>query len=114
VRAVSKVINEKEVFALHVTRVIPERDRLLRRTKGMFWMTKAGTSIRLNGQARVLYGLPLRTFLREPNLAYLDRWPGVSLLQSTTAYPLLMVSTLMDGWVYVDTVSRELLLREVL
>lgn len=99
VRAVNKVINEYDVFPVHILRILLELAGLIRRRKGVFRASKKARSLLAEDQAGALYALLFRTHFRKFNLAYLDMLPEVEDLQATIAYSLFMVGCRAREWI---------------
>jgi len=104
IRRVNKVINEWDVWPLHITRIIVELAGLIRRHKCMFKAIQKKQHLLADEQAGLLYNLLFLTFFRRFHLAYLDNMNEAPLVQDTLPITLFMVSRLMNDWVTVDEV----------
>jgi len=93
-----KAAKEQDFSFLHITRVVLELARLIRRTKGVFRVTKKGRSLLSEAAAGKLYALLFKTHFRKLNLAYLDWLPETPSLQYTVAFSLLMVARHAATW----------------
>lgn len=71
----SKVLNETDVWPLHVVRLVLGLAKLLRRRKAAFHTSPLGRSLALDAAAGLLHADLFRTFFRQLNLAYLARGP---------------------------------------
>jgi hypothetical protein len=112
IRRVNKVINEVDVWDLHITRVIVEFAGLIRQHGGQFKVIQKRSHLMEDEHAGILYALLLRTFFRKLNLAYLDRMLEIPLLDETVAFSLCMASMLLLDWREVEEVSTQLLVLE--
>lgn len=104
IRRVNKVINEEDVWPLHITRVIVELAGLVRRHGGMFKAVQKKQHLLADLQAGQLYNLLFLTFFRRFHLTYLDHMDEAPLVQDTLPISLFLVSRLMNDWVTVDEV----------
>jgi hypothetical protein len=113
IRAVNKVINEVDVWDLHIARVIVEFAGLIRQHGGQFRVIQKRSHLMEEDEhAGILYALLFRTFFRKLNLAYLDRMPEIPLLDETVAFSLCIASMLLLDWREVEEVSTQLLVLE--
>lgn len=112
IRAVKKVINEEDVWDLHIARVIVEFAGLIRQHGGQFKVIQKRSHLMEDEHAGILYALLFRTFFRKLNLAYLDRMPEIPLLDETVAFSLCIASMLLLDWREVEEVSTQLLVLE--
>ncbi|KPJ95862.1 MAG: hypothetical protein AMS18_02140 [Gemmatimonas sp. SG8_17] len=94
----NRVINEDDVFPLHILRVVLTVARCVRLTKGRFRATSVGKDLAKESNAAALYVLLFRTFFREFNLAYLDGSHENPGLQHTIAYSCYRLSTVAADW----------------
>ncbi|HEX9727916.1 MAG TPA: hypothetical protein VGA37_05385 [Gemmatimonadales bacterium] len=67
----SKVLNETDVWPLHIVRLVLGLAKLLRRRKGAFHASQLGRRLALDPAAGLLHADLFRTFFRQLNLAYL-------------------------------------------
>lgn len=113
VRAVNKVINEEDLFPLHVLRILLVMAGLVRRTKGVFRVTKIGKDLLSDSKAGELFALLFFTKFRKFNLAYMS-WGGEQGgVQETAAFALYQLSRLADSWQNAETLAEHLLLPAV-
>ena len=113
IRRANKVINEQDVWDLHLARIILELAGLIRKHRGMFKVIQKRSHLMEDENAGELYKLLFRTFFQEFNLAYLDRFAEAPLIQQAVAFSLFMVSRLMNQWEFVGDVAPFLLLEEM-
>ncbi len=114
IKAVNKVIDEEDVWLLHLVRVVSELAGLISLVKSKFLVTKQGSDLIADDQVGVLHALLFRTYFRELNLAYVDRFPELPHMQETIAYSLFMTSELMGEWAKMVDIAESLFLPEVL
>lgn len=98
IRIVSKVLNEMDVFPLHILRILLDLGGLIWRAKGVFRATKKGNKLLAEEKAGALYALLFRTHFRKFNLAYLDFGPELRLIQDTITFSLFMVAKHAEEW----------------
>jgi len=109
----NKVINEDDVFPLHVLRVVLTVARCIRLTKGKFRITGVGKGLVKESNAGDLYVLLFRTFFREFNLAYLDGSNENPGLQHTIAYSFYRLGKVAAAWCDPDELTDLILLDTV-
>ena len=94
VRAVCKVINEGDVWPLHVTRVVLQLAGLVRRRGGALRATPEGRHLLAEERAGELFALLFRTYFRRLNLAYVTWLDEAPEIQQMVPYALWVVSQL--------------------
>jgi hypothetical protein len=98
VRRVCKVINEMDVWPLHILRVNLQMARLIARRKGKFVATRKGRELQSEARAGQLYELLFRTFFHTFNLAYLDRLADAYGFQHMIGVSLYALSRCANDW----------------
>jgi hypothetical protein len=93
-----KVLNEEDLFPLHVVRVLLELAGLVKRRAGRFSLTRRGEQLRPPQRAGALFAQLLRTHFREFNLAYLDRAGPAPGFQATVAFTLHQFGAVGAAW----------------
>ncbi len=109
----NKVINEQDVFPLHIVRIMLDLSGLLTLKKGRFSATKKGEYVLSEDKAGMLFHLLFETLFQRMNLAYLDRMASIPIFQDTIAYSLFMLSREDMGWKRNDYLASELLVPPV-
>jgi len=104
----NKVINEQDVFPLHIIRIILDLSGLLVLKKGVFSASKKGNQLLSEDRAGALYHLLFKAQLQRMNLGYLDRMPSLPSFQKTIAYSLFMFSKTRMEWKRTDDLAQEL------
>lgn len=94
----NKVINEEDVWPLHVLRVVLEVGGLLKKTKGLFKATKKGLGLAAEAKGGEFYAYLFRVFFKKFNLGYLDRMGDVGGLQQTIAFSFCVLGQIGDEW----------------
>jgi hypothetical protein len=110
VREMNKVINEDDVFPLHVLRLVLSLAKCIRVRKKEFRITGVGKDLVKEPNAGLLYNLVFRTFFRRLALAYLDGAPENPALQETLAFSFYRLSTLAADWRQPETLVDEILI----
>lgn len=110
---INKVLNEIDVYPLHIIRVLLQLSGLIHKLKGTFRVKNKYKHLLQDDSAGELYALLFKAHFRKFNLAYLDRVPGVPLFQHTIAYPLFMLLRLADEWHRPEELAPRLLLPQV-
>jgi hypothetical protein len=111
--AVHKVINEQDVFPLHIIRIILDLSGLLVLKNGVFSASNKGKQLLREDRAGVLYHALFKAHFQLMNLDYLDRMPSMPGFQDTIPYSLFMLSKIGAGWKRTNDLARELLLPPV-
>jgi hypothetical protein len=93
-----KVVNEEDVWLLHVARLLLELAGLVKRRKGLFSLTRTGERLAADGRAGELFATLFGVHFRRFNLGYLDNAPDVPEFQFSTAYSLFRFSQLGGDW----------------
>ena len=109
----NKVLNEQDVFPLHVVRLLLGFSGLLALKKGLFAATKKGEKMLKDDHAGVLYYSLFKAMFKKLNLAYLDRMPPVSSFQETISYSLFLLSKMGKTWKRTDEVAPKIVLEPV-
>jgi len=117
-RQVCKVINESDVWALHIARVVCYIGKLVRKHKKHFVLTRKARELLPEDRAGTLYHHLFHTMFREFNLDYISHWADVPTIQATLPYELYRISQLplhqdhdIEGLVpivFVPAVRREI------
>jgi hypothetical protein len=113
IRRYCKVVNEHDLWALHVARIISECARLVARRKKRFHVTKAGRALLSDDQAGALYRALFVAYFRRFDLRYrqLRDVPGI---QATVAAILWRLDTVARDWTPVPGLAGRILLPAVL
>jgi hypothetical protein len=93
-RQACKVINEPDVWQLHIVRVICQLGGLVRKYKKRFVVTRKGRELLREDRAGALYHHLFDTMFRQFNLAYLTRVDEVPGIQETFPYELYRIAQL--------------------
>lgn len=96
-RKVCKVINESDVWALHIARVVCQVGRLVRKHKKRFVLTRKARELLQEDRAGALYQHLFHTMFREFNLDYISHWAEVPGIQETIPYELYRIAQLPLG-----------------
>jgi hypothetical protein len=87
----NKVLNEADVFELHIIKIICELAGIIRRRKKKILVIKKHQKLLSEENAGKLYYLLFETYFRKFNLEYSDRLPEVDGLQQTISFTLYMI-----------------------
>ena len=112
-RAVCKVINELDLWTLHLARVVSECAGLVARRKKRFVITKAGLALLAGEQAGALFQKLFITYFRRFDLHYDFRLREVPGIQETMAVILWRLDVVARDWRAVRDLAGEILLPEV-
>jgi len=93
-----KVINERDLFPLHILRLVTEMAGLVLRQKGRFQITQMAERLLGDDRAGALYALLFGTVFRHFDLGLLDRIPAGETFQRTFGVGLWVVGAYGSEW----------------
>jgi len=96
-RRACKVINESDIWPLHIARVVCQVGKLVRKYKKRFVLTRKGRELLPEEHAGGLYHHLFHTMFREFNLDYISHHADVPAIQATLPYALYRISQLPLG-----------------
>lgn len=108
-----KVINEDDLFPLHITHVLLDLAGLIKRRKGVISLTRRGQEFQGDVRVAELFVLLFRTHFRQFNLAYLDRSVPVPGFQRTIGYALYQFGRIGAEWRMAEALTESLILPAV-
>ena len=107
----TKVLNEQDVQALHIPRVVAQVAGVLRRYKGKFIVSKKAARMLRPDSAGILYRDLFAAFFRRFNLAYRSRYgPDAHPLQKGVPYTLYRLGTVASEWRKLVDLTSEITL----
>lgn len=111
---VNKVVNETDVFPLHISRIVCGVSGLIGKSKGRFVVRKKCQKLLAPERAGELFSALFITYFRKFNLSFADGMPceGVS-LQSNIAYSLQRIQAIANDWQPIEGVGESILLPKV-
>ncbi len=110
----NNVLNEMDVFPLHIIRVICEAAGLVHRRKDKFLVTQKHQKLLSDENAGKLYHLLFVTYFRKFNLAYQGRLPELQGVQQTIAYSFIRLMEICRDYQSIEGLQNEILLPAVL
>jgi len=113
IRRVCKVVNELDLWPLHLARVVAECARLVARRKKRFQLTRAGRELLPDDQAGALYRRLFLAYFRRFNLQYGFNLRDVPLIQSSMAVILWRLDSVARDRMPVRGLTRQILMRQV-
>jgi hypothetical protein len=114
IQKVCKVVNEPDVWPLHLARVVAECAGLMQRRSKRFQLTKAGRTFLPDDQAGLLYRRLFLAYFRRFDLHYDFRLRNVPGIQETMAVILWRLDTVARDWEPVGGLAPHVLLPGVL
>lgn len=108
-----KIINEEDVFPLHIARVISECAGLIHKQKDRFLVKKKHQELLAEENAGKLYSLLFKTYFSMFNLSYLDGLPEAHSIQHTIPYSLLRLKELCKKDTSLEGLHSKILLPAV-
>lgn len=109
-----KVVNERDVWPLHLVRVVSQCAKLVAHRKKRFHLTKAGRSLISDDQAGALYRTLFLAYFQRFDLRYDFHFRDVPGIQTTMAVILWRLDTLARSWTPVRGLAPDILLPGVL
>jgi len=113
IRRVCKVINEPDLWSLHLARVVAESAGLVARRNKRFQLTRAGSALLPDAQAGALYRRLFLAYFRKFDLHYDFHLRDVPLIQQSLAVILWRLDTMARDWTPVLGLARQVLMRRV-
>jgi len=109
-----KVLNEQDVWPMHMARVVAQVAGLIRLRKGIFTVTAAKAALLSDNRAGELYRCLFVAFFRKFNLDYSHRGTiEAGGLQTCAGYTLLRLGQVAEEWCPVDELPESTLLPAV-
>ena len=90
----NKVLNEADVWPIHLARILCEGAGIIKRRAGKFFVVKKHLDMLSDEKAGQLYYLLFSAHFTKFNLAYRDQLPDVSGIQKTVPYTFYQLSKL--------------------
>ena len=112
--AVCKVINEPDVWPLHLARIVGECAGLISRRNKRIQLTRSGRELLPDDQAGILFRKLFLAYFRKFDLHYDFHLRDVPGIQQTMAVIVWRLDTVARDWVPVRGLAPELLLPGVL
>lgn len=112
--SVNKVINEEDVWALHLSRVVSELAGLILRRSKRFKLTKQGAALLAEDRAGDLYRTLFVTYFRRFDLRYDFHLRDVPGIQQSMAAILWRMDDVLENWHPVRGLAPQILLPRVL
>ena len=109
----NKVINEEDVFPLHIVRIVCECAGLIHKRKNKFLVLKKYYELLQKEKAGELYYLLFHSYFTKFNLSYLDRLPDLVCIQETIAYSINRLGEIADSWVGIEDLFDKIFLPAV-
>jgi len=98
----NKVLNEDDVFPLHISRIICDCAGLITRRAQKFLVPKKHLHLLSEEKAGELYYLLFQAHFNSFNLSYLDGLPEIESLQGTFDFALYMLSVLCNEYKSIE------------
>lgn len=112
-RRICKVINEQDVWSLHLARIVAECAGLVRRRGKRFALTAQGRELLPDDQAGALFREVFIAYFRRFDLTYDFHLRPVPAIQQTIAAVLWRLDSAARDWVPVRGLAQEILLPKV-
>jgi len=111
---VNKVLNEQDVWVLHLSRVVSEAAGLVASRSKLFKPTKEGTALLAEDRAGELYHMLFIAYFRKFNLHYDFHLRNVPGIQQSMPAILWRLGDVLEDWRPVRDLAPQLLLPRVL
>lgn len=109
----NKVINEEDVFELHIVRVVCEGAGLIHRRKNKFLVVKKHQNLLLEEKAGELYHLLFNGYFKKFNLGYVDRLPEADCIQQTISYSFYRLGEIAKKYINIKNLENKIFLPAV-
>jgi hypothetical protein len=113
IRHVCKVVNELDVWPLHLARVVAECAGLVARRNKRFQLTRAGRELLPDDHAGALFRRLFLAYFRKFDLRYDFNLRDVPLIQSSMAVILWRLDSVARDWTPVRGLAQQVLMRQV-
>jgi hypothetical protein len=113
IRHVCKVVNEQDLWPLHVARVVAECAGLVARRNKRFQLTRAGRELLPDDHAGALFRRLFLAYFRRFNLQYDFNLRDVPLIQGSMAVILWRLDSVARDWTPVRGLAQQVLMRQV-
>jgi hypothetical protein len=113
IRDFCKVVNEQDLWALHIARVVAECAGLVARRNKRFQLTRAGRELLPDEQAGALYRRLFLAYFRRFDLRYGFNLRDVPFIQQSMAVILWRLDSVASDWTPVRGLSAQILMRKV-
>jgi hypothetical protein len=110
IRSVCKVINEQDLWPLHLARVVAELAGFVVRRNKRFQLTRAGRELLPDNQAGALYRRLFLAYFRRFDLHYDFRLRAVPRIQASMAVILWRLDSVAHDWRKAHGLARQILL----
>jgi len=109
----NKVINEEDIFALHIIRIICEEAKLVQCRKKKFIVTSKGKELLSEERAGELFYELFNCYFTKFNIGYVDRFAEMDSVQQTIGYSFCRLSEIAVDWLKVEELFDKILLPKV-
>jgi hypothetical protein len=109
----NKVMNEEDVFSLHLLRIVCEEAKLIQCRKKKFVVTTKGKEVGPQGNIGKLFYWLFITYFGRFNLGYVDRFSDLDSIQQTIGYSLCRLGKIASEWVTIEELFDKILLPKV-
>ena len=109
----NKVINDEDVFPLHIMRIVCEGAGLIHIRKNKFMVVKKYHDLISEERAGELYHMLFNSYFTKFNISYLDRLSEIESIQETIAYSIFRLGEIADRWIGIEDLAEQILLPSV-
>lgn len=109
----NKVINEIDVFPLHIVKIACESAGIIHKRKNKFLVIKKVQSLVSEEKAGELYHLIFNGYFTKFNIGYLDRLSDLHCIQNTIGYSFYRLKEIADSYIGVKDLVDTILLPAV-
>ena len=110
----NKVLNEQDLWVLHLSRVVSETAGLVARRSKLFKLTRQGAALLAEDRAGELYHTMFVAYFRKFNLHYDFHLRDVPGIQQSMAAILWRIGDVLEDWRPVQGLAPQILLPRVL
>ena len=109
----NKVINEIDVFPLHIVKIVCEAVGLIHKRKNKFLVTKKHQHLISEENVGELYYLLFSSYFTKFNIGYLDRLAELDCIQHTVEYSFYRLKEIADSYIGIKDLVDKILLPAV-
>lgn len=113
IKEYNKVINEEDVFPLHIIKIICELAGLINKRAKKIIVTEKYKNLLSDEKAGHLYYLLFETYFKKFNLGYQDRFPKLYCIQETFDFTLHRIGQVCDDYQTMKKLFDKIFLRKV-
>jgi len=109
----NKVLNEVDVFPLHIVRVVCDCAGLIKKRSKRFIVPKKYQGLISDDKAGMLYYMLFNAYFTKFNMGYVGRFPAIDSIQTTVSYSFYRISKLCNKYCKLKYLLHNIFLPKV-